>query len=212
MLAYADLHLKKDKNTHMSLINLSPGKLKILQAVATLLENPSEKVTISKIADVVGVTDAAIYRHYSSKEDIFNALYLYMESNFLSPLTTVQESESATDERMSVVFDKFLDFFYGHPGLARLFLGHGSSGFPGAPEKLKLLHAKVRAQLAQILRYGQAKGETAKLEPEQAVELFFGLVASAALAQVYGFAQVDQAQRWQAFAQAVFNVQHQSAA
>ncbi|MDE0723680.1 MAG: TetR family transcriptional regulator [Alphaproteobacteria bacterium] len=196
----------------MSLTNLSPGKLKILQAVATLLENPSEKVTISKIADVVGVTDAAIYRHYPSKEEIFNALYLYMESNFLSPLTAVQESDEATAERMSVVFEKFLDFFYGHPGLARLFLGHGSSGFPGAPEKLKLLHAKVRAQLAQILRFGQAKGEPAILQPEQSVELFFGLIASAALAQVYGFAQVDQAQRWQAFSQSVFGVQKQDAA
>lgn len=196
----------------MSLTNLSPGKLKILQAVATLLENPSEKVTISKIADVVGVTDAAIYRHYSSKEDIFNALYMYMESNFLGPLNTVQESDSPSRERLSVVFDKFLDFFYGHPGLARLFLGHGSSGFPGAPEKIKLLHAKVRAQLSQLLRYGQAKGELGPLEPEQAVEIFFGLIASAALAQVYGFAQIDQTQRWQAFEHAVFVPRAQNAA
>ena len=53
---------------------LSQGQLRILKAVASLLENPAHKITVQRIAQEIHVTDGAIYRHYKSKDDIFQTM------------------------------------------------------------------------------------------------------------------------------------------
>lgn len=190
----------------MSLQEMTPGKLKILKAVATILEDPSAKITINSIAKTIHVTDAAIYRHYKSKDEIFKALMGYMESNLLSPLNSVQQENTETYPRMEAVYTQYMEFLEGHPGLARLFLGHGAHEANGLAERIKLLHAKMRSQVAQILRFGQAKRELIQdLEPEQATEIFYGLLSGAAMAQAYGLPQVDVKGRWDAFAMMTFS-------
>lgn len=190
----------------MSLGEMTPGKLKILKAVATLLENPSAKITISQIAKTIHVTDAAIYRHYKSKDEIFKALMGYMESNMLSPINTIQQETSETYLRMEGVYNQYMDFIEGHPGLARLFLGHGAHEAAGLAERIKLLHAKMRSQIAQILRFGQARKELLEdLEPEQVTEMFYGLMTGAAMAQSYSLPQVDTKGRWEAFCHMSFS-------
>ena len=189
----------------MSLHEMTPGKLKILKAVATILENPSAKITISSIAKTIHVTDAAIYRHYKSKDEIFKALMGYMETNLLTPLNTAQQENLDTYQRMETVYTQYMEFLEGHPGLARLFLGHGAHEANGLAERIKLLHAKMRSQVAQMLRFGQAKRELIQeLEPEQATEIFYGILAGAAMAQAYSLPQVDVKGRWDAFALMTF--------
>ena len=183
----------------MSLGEMTDGKLRILRAVSTLLEDPSSKITISKIAKAVHVTDAAIYRHYKSKDEIFSSLLAYMETNLLGPLN-LDEQGHETAVRMQEVFNHYMDFLEGHPGLARLFLGHGATEASGVAERIKMLHAKMRSQVAQILRTGQGRGQLADgISPEQGTEMFYGLLVSAAMAQVYGFPMVEVEGRWEAF-------------
>lgn len=50
---------------------LTPGQLRILKAVVALLENPSNKITVQRIAQEIHVTDGAIYRHYKSQRRYF---------------------------------------------------------------------------------------------------------------------------------------------
>ncbi|MDD9911538.1 MAG: TetR family transcriptional regulator [Alphaproteobacteria bacterium] len=184
---------------------LTTGQLKILQAVATLLENPSQKITINRLAKEIHVTDGAIYRHYRSKDDIFEALLGYMEANLLTPLNVVQKQSSDTYRRLEIVFGNYMEFLSGHPGLARLLLGHGATEALGVGERIKLLNSKLRAQVAQILKFGQAQGVLKEnVKPEQATELFYGLIVAAAMAQAYDMPQVGMESRWQVFSQAVF--------
>jgi len=191
----------------MSLVDLTPGKLRVLKAVSGLLEDPSAKVTISRIAKSIHVTDAAIYRHYKSKEEIFTSLMGYMETNLLGPLNIVQQESQTTAERVSGIFEQYSQFLEGHPGFSRLFLGYGGHEAKGMSERLKLLHAKIRAQLAQILRWGQAKGEMAPgIEPEHATEFLYGLIVAEAMAQAYDFPQVDVQERWQLFEKTMLSV------
>lgn len=183
---------------------LKPGQLRILKAVATLLENPSGRITINRVAQEVGVTDAAIYRHYRSKEDIFQALMDYMEANFLTPLNTVQQETTNTARRLETVFHRYMQFFEGHPGLARLFMGHSAHEATGMAGRVQILNAKLRSQVAQILRYGEAQGENnPNVTSEQGTELFYGMVTAAAMAQVYDFPQIDAAERWAVFKKTV---------
>tara|TARA_R110000868_G_scaffold218576_2_gene469346 strand:+ start:269368 stop:269958 length:591 start_codon:yes stop_codon:yes gene_type:complete len=191
----------------MSLGEMTEGKLRILRAVSTLLEDPAGRVTISKIAKTIHVTDAAIYRHYKSKDEIFSSLLAYMETNLLGPFNAAQQESQDTVLRMSTVFNHYMDFIEGHPGLARLYLGHGATEASGVAERIKMLHAKMRSQIAQILRIGQARNELAEgLSPEQGTEIFYGMLVSASMAQVYGFPMVEVSERWEAFSVSTLGV------
>ncbi len=192
---------------------MSQGKLRILQAVAALLEDPSTKITIQNIARRVHVTDAAIYRHFRAKEDIFASLADYMDSNFMAPLNAVQHESTDTAQRLHAVFNQYMVFFEGHPGLARLFLGHGATEAPGIPERIRQLNARIRSQIAQILRYGQATHSLMPgIEPEQAAELFYGLIVASAMAQAYDLPQITPESRWQAFCRAALGAETRAVA
>lgn len=104
---------------------LTGGQLRILKAVATLLENPATKLTVQRIATEIHVTDGAIYRHYKSKDEIFEAIAGYMEANLLGPLNTAPRQTENTPKRLELVFEQHMAFLEGHPGLARMLLGGG---------------------------------------------------------------------------------------
>jgi TetR/AcrR family transcriptional regulator len=182
---------------------MTPGQLKILKAVATLLENPANRITVQRIAQEIHVTDGAIYRHYTSKDEIFEAIAGYMEANLLGPLNTVPKQTESTPKRLQMVFEQHLAFLEGHPGLARLLLGGGASEAAPLAERLKLINAKVRAQMAQLLKFGEAQGALAPdVVPEQAAELYFGLLAGTAVNYSFGLPQITASQKWQLLATA----------
>jgi len=192
-------------------LQLSPGKMKILKAVATLLEDPSAKLTVNRIANHISVTEAALYRHYRSKEDILQALLEYTESHFLAPLNYVQKQPHMTPAtQLKYVYDHYMSFLDGHPGLARLLLGQGNTEAAGVSDKVKLLHAKLRSQLAMILKWAQAKGAlSGDLTPDQVVELFYGTIMGSAMAMTCHLPQLSAEERWQAFAASAFAQHHQ---
>ena len=187
---------------------LSQGQLRILKAVATLLENPANRITVQRIAQEIHVTDGAIYRHYKSKDEIFDSIASYMEANLLGPLNRAQGQFSdagpqQTAKRLELVFEQYMAFLEGHPGLARLMLGGGSTEAAPMAERLKMLNAKMRAQIAQILKFGEpvnalARGVTA----EQATEVYYGLLVATAISYAFGLPQVPAAQKWAVFVHA----------
>jgi TetR/AcrR family transcriptional regulator len=182
---------------------MTAGQLKILKAVATLLENPANRITVQRIAQEIHVTDGAIYRHYASKDEIFEAIAGYMEANLLGPLNAVPKQVDSTPKRLQLVFEQHLAFLEGHPGLARLMLGGGASEAAPMAERLKLLNAKVRSQVAQLLKMGEAAGDLLPdVSPEQAAELYFGLLTGTAVNFSFGLPQISATQKWQLMASA----------
>lgn len=182
---------------------MTGGQLRILKAVVTLLENPSNKITVQRIAQEIHVTDGAIYRHYKSKDDIFEAIAGYMEVNLLGPLNAVAKQTEHTPRRLEMVFEQHMAFLEGHPGLARLLMGGGSTEAAPLAERLKLVNAKVRAQVAQLFKFGEAQGVLQNdITPEQATELFYGLLTSTAVCYSFGLPQITAGQKWRLLATA----------
>lgn len=180
---------------------LTGGQLRILKAVATLLENPATKLTVQRIATEIHVTDGAIYRHYKSKDEIFEAIAAYMEGNLLGPLNAAPKQTEHTPKRLELVFEQHMAFLEGHPGLARLMLGGGSTESQPLAERLKLLNAKVRGQLAQLLKFGEAQSMLQQdVTPEQGTEMFFGILMGTAVCYSFGLPQISAAQKWRMFA------------
>ena len=180
---------------------MSAGQLRILKAVATLLENPANRITVQKIAEAIHVTDGAIYRHYASKDEIFEAIASYMEANLLGPLNAAGKVTENHAKRLELVFDQHLAFLEGHPGLARLMLGGGSTEAAPMAERLKMLNAKVRAQVAQLFKMAEAQGLVlADVTAEAAMELYFGLMVGSAVSFSFSLPQVGTAAKWQLLA------------
>ena len=176
---------------------MTPGQLRILQAVARLLENPANKITVQRIAQEIHVTDGAIYRHYKSKDDIFDAIASYMETNLLGPLNTAHQKEEQIGRRLAYVFEQHLTFVEGHPGLARLMVGGGSTEAMPLAERIKLLNGKLRAQVAQMFKLAEAQDKLlGGMSAELAAELFYGLVTGASVAHAFGLPQVGGAAKW----------------
>jgi TetR/AcrR family transcriptional regulator len=180
---------------------MSAGQLRILKAVATLLENPANRITVQKIAEAIHVTDGAIYRHYASKDEIFEAIASYMEANLLGPLNAAGKVTENHAKRLELVFDQHLAFLEGHPGLARLMLGGGSTEAAPMAERLKMLNAKVRAQVAQLFKMAEAQGVVLPdVTAEAAMELYFGLMVGSAVSFSFSLPQVGTAAKWQLLA------------
>lgn len=187
---------------------LTPGQLKILQAVAVLLENPAHKLTINLIAQEIQVTEGAIYRHFRSKEAIFEAIMNYLESNLITPLNAIQQQSTDSQYRLEQLFKTYMNFLEGHPGFCRLLLGAGASEAPTVADRLKLLHAKIRSQLNQIFKFGQAQGDIQRqLSPELATEQFYGQLMGAAAALAYNLPHVSSNTRWQILTNSFFPIE-----
>lgn len=187
-------------------LQMSSGKMKILKAVTALLEDPNQKITIGRIAGHLSVTDAALYRHYRSKEDIFRDLYDYTESHLMVPLDTAQR-DVHTDlaKRLHNIFEAYTDFLGLHPGLSRLLLGQANTETAGISEKVALLHAKIRSQLSLLIKRTMADRQThLGLQADELADMFYSMVMSAALATTFDLPQLPWQQRWQAFEQVVF--------
>lgn len=187
----------------MATNEMTAGQLRILKAVATLLENPANKITVQRIAQEIHVTDGAIYRHYKSKDEIFEALAGYMDANLMGPLNVAAKQTDNTAKRLQLVFEQHMAFLEGHPGLARLMLGGGSTEAAPMAERLKLLNAKIRAQLAQMLKFGEAQNSlAADVTPEQATEMLYGLLVGTAVSYSFGLPQISANLKWRLFATA----------
>lgn len=205
-MTQTDAQAKPEQQQNASPLQMSSGKMKILKAVTALLEDPNRKITIGRIAGQLSVTDAALYRHYRSKQDIFKDLYDYTESHLLVPLDTAQrEVQTDLAKRLYNVFEAYTDFLGLHPGLSRLLLGQANTETPGISEKVALLHAKIRSQLSLLVKRTMADRQTQlSLQPDELADMFYSMVMSAALATTFELPQLPWQQRWQAFEIAVF--------
>jgi hypothetical protein len=84
-----------------------------------------------------------------------------------------------------------------------MMLGGGSTESEPLAERLKLLNAKVRGQLNQLLKFGEAQGVLERdVTPEQATEMLYGLMVATAVCYSFGLPQVSAAQKWKLFATA----------
>lgn len=196
-----------------SSLQLSAGRMKILRAVTELLEEgASQKITINRIAKKNAVTEAALYRHYRSKEDIFSDLFGYIESHFIVPLDSAQRDVNiALERRLENIFNAYATFLEGHPGLARLLVGQSNTEVIGLSEKVALLHAKIRAQLSLMVKRALAEG-TLQLghSPDEVADLFYSAVMSAALATTFSLTQLPTQQRFETLRKAIFSIRHKT--
>jgi TetR/AcrR family transcriptional regulator len=105
----------------------APGmrKQEILQMLATLLENPSgEKITTALLASKMELSEAALYRHFASKAQMFEGLIVFIEETIFTLATQIKEEnvENGQDALLQMV-QMLLTFAEKNPGMARILIG-----------------------------------------------------------------------------------------
>ena len=103
-----------------------PGerRVQILQALAAMLEQPgAERITTSALSARLGVSEAALYRHFASKAQMFEGLIEFIEQSVFTLVNQLAEREPDPAARSRKLVVMVLQFGEKNPGLARVMVG-----------------------------------------------------------------------------------------
>ena len=154
-------------------------KDQILQSLATILEqSPGQRITTAGLAKHVGVSEAALYRHFPSKAKMFEALIEFIENTIFSRITQIMSEEMQADKRCEMILGLILTFSERNPGITRILTGDPLAGeTERLRQRVTQLFDRIEAQLRQIIREMPIRGEQkTSTDPIVAANLLLSLV------------------------------------
>lgn len=136
-------------------------KEQILQSLATMLEqSPGARVTTAGLAKQVGVSEAALYRHFPSKAKMFEDLIEFIEDTIFSRVSIILAEEHSTVARCNQILTLLLTFAERNPGITRILTG---DPLTGESERLRTriaqFYERFETQLRQILREAEIRND-----------------------------------------------------
>lgn len=146
-----------------------PGerRVQILQALASMLEQPSgERITTAALAARLDVSEAALYRHFASKAQMFEGLIEFIEQSVFSLVNQIMEREQAAaaggavdvgQRQVAKLITMLVQFAEKNPGMARVMVGDALV-FENERliARMNQFFDKIEATLKQCLRDGAA--------------------------------------------------------
>lgn len=132
----------------------SPRAQQILQALARMLETSANgKITTAALAAEVGVSEAALYRHFPSKTKMYEGLIDFIEETVFSRVNAIVNEESDVKTRLYRVLSLLLTFTERNPGITRLLTGDALTGETSRLHtRIQQLFDRLETQLKQVLR------------------------------------------------------------
>ncbi|MGB1199559.1 MAG: nucleoid occlusion factor SlmA [Thalassotalea sp.] len=136
-------------------VNQKPNrKQQILECLALMLQSsPGERITTAKLAAEVGVSEAALYRHFPSKARMFEGLIEFIEESTFSRVNLILSDHKEALVRCHHILQVLLVFAERNPGMCRILSG---DALMGENERLRArinqFFDKLESQFKQILR------------------------------------------------------------
>ena len=147
-----------------------PGerRLQILQTLASMLETPrGEKVTTAALAARLGVSEAALYRHFASKAQMYEGLIEFIESSVFTLANRITQDETDGRRQAEKLTEMLLAFAEKNPGMVRVMTGDALVGeHERLQTRMNQFFDRFEATLKQALRAaedGDAAGRAAAL-------------------------------------------------
>lgn len=168
-----------------------PGerRVQILQALAGMLEQPgAERITTAALAARLEVSEAALYRHFASKAQMFEGLIEFIESSVFSLVNQIVERESSGGEQARRIATVLLQFGEKNPGMTRVMVGdalvfeHERLG-----ARMNQFFERVESQLRQCLR--QAAEASGSPTPTVDASAMASAIVCLALGRLHRFAR-----------------------
>ncbi len=140
-----------------------PGerKFQILQTLAGMLEKPlAEKITTAALAAKLDVSEAALYRHFASKAQMFEGLIAFIEETVFGLVNKIAEEQHSGLAQAEAILLMLLGFAKKNPGMTRVLIG---DALVNENERLQLrinqLHDRLETTLRQSLRFAATQKE-----------------------------------------------------
>tara|TARA_B100001059_G_C17834271_1_gene586833 strand:- start:370 stop:975 length:606 start_codon:yes stop_codon:yes gene_type:complete len=139
----------------------------ILQAVVHMLEaNPGGKITTANIAKTVGVSEAALYRHFPSKAKMFEGLIEFIEDAVFSRTNRILQDFQKADMRCEQTITLILTFAEKNPGMCRLLSGDALAGETDRlRQRIHQFFERLETQFKQILREAELREQKVTCMP-----------------------------------------------
>jgi len=139
-----------------------PGerKLQILQTIAEMLEKPaSEKVTTALLAAKLEVSEAALYRHFASKAQMYEGLIEFIETGIFSVINQIGADEESGLRQVELMVTTMLRFAQKNRGLTRVLIGDALvHENPRLQLRINQLIDRIEATLKQSLKVASTQG------------------------------------------------------
>ena len=164
-------------------------KQQILETLAKLLEAPKrEKITTALLAARLDVSEAALYRHFANKAQMFEGLIVFIEETIFGLINKISSEETDGLRQVQRIITMLLVFAEKNPGMTRVLIG---DALVNEDERLQIrmnqLYDRIEVTLKQSLRIAQAQSES-QSDAEAQANLMVCFVAG----------------RWQQFAKSGF--------
>lgn len=139
----------------------------ILQSLAQMLEvNPGQRITTAALAKEVGVSEAALYRHFPSKARMFEGLIGFIEETIFSRVTVITNSESDGVKQCEQILTLLLAFVEKNPGMARILTGDALAGETDRlRQRINQFFERLETQIKQLLREAEATQGLRTVQP-----------------------------------------------
>lgn len=132
----------------------SNRRQEILQAFALMLETrPGSRITTAALAAEVGVSEAALYRHFPSKAKMLEGLIEFIEESLFSRISRILAEEPSAEGRCRMILWLLLSFAERNPGMSRLLVGDALLGeSERLRNRIRQLFDRLETQLRSVLR------------------------------------------------------------
>ena len=150
-----------------------PGerRVQILQTLASMLEEPgAERVTTAALAARLSVSEAALYRHFASKAQMFEGLIEFIEQSIFGLVNQITEREAQPAARLSKIVAMLMQFGEKNPGMTRVMVGDALVfEHERLQQRMNQLFDKLESGFKQSLReVAEKAGSTAPSADAQA--------------------------------------------
>jgi TetR/AcrR family transcriptional regulator len=153
-----DEDVTEEQSTAPRDTRLKPGerRVHILQTLAAMLEAPkNEKITTAALAARIGVSEAALYRHFASKAQMFEGLIEFIEQTLFGLINQIIAKEPNGVLQARAIALMLLNFSAKNPGMTRVLTCEALVGeHERLTERVNQLLERVEASLKQCLRLG----------------------------------------------------------
>ena len=136
-------------------------KTQILHTLAQMLENPTaEKITTAALAARLDVSEAALYRHFSGKAQMFEGLIDFIEQTLFGLINKITSEEKSGLRQLEAMIAMLLGFAQKNRGMTRVLIGDALVNEDGRLQvRINQLHDRIEAALKQALRFGVTQQE-----------------------------------------------------
>src|SRR5712691_1941202 len=136
-------------------------KLQILQTVAEMLQNPrAEKITTAALAAKLDVSEAALYRHFASKAQMFEGLIEFIEESIFGLINKITTDEKSGVKQLEAMLTMLLGFAEKNPGMTRVLIGDALVNEDDRLQtRINQLHDRLEASIKQALRFASSQNE-----------------------------------------------------